>query len=98
MTESERCFVEKAIGRKLVFLRLSVLGIVVGALLAAYYVYLWWAERIPPDEMEGRAITGVVVVVLVLLNARQNLRQYRYAGALEKLLPDGFGAEAEDTE
>lgn len=97
MTESERRFVVKAIGRKLLFLRLSILGIVVGALLAAYYVYLWWAERIPPDQVEGRAITGVVVVVLVLLNARQNLRQYRYAGALEKLLPEGLEGQPEDT-
>jgi hypothetical protein len=28
-----------------------------------------------------------VIVVLVLLNARQNLRQYRYACLIEKLLP-----------
>ena len=31
-----------------------------------------------------------VIVVLVLLNARQNLRQYRYATVLGKVLPSGF--------
>ena len=29
----------------------------------------------------------MVIIVLVLLNSRQNLRQYRFAGILEKLEP-----------
>ena len=29
----------------------------------------------------------IVIILLILLNARQNLRQYRYAGVLEQLLP-----------
>jgi hypothetical protein len=36
--------------------------------------------RNPHFDVGARA----VIVVLVLLNARQNLRQYRYAGILEK--------------
>ena len=33
-------------------------------------------------------IPWFVLVVLILLNARQNLRQFRYAGVLEQLIKD----------
>jgi len=80
MTESDRVFAARAVRRKGVFLALSVAGVAVGTVLAAYYVYRWWND--PGYPVAVRA----VVVVLILLNARQNLRQYRYARVLENTL------------
>ena len=78
MTESERQFADRAVRRKTLFLGLSIVGIAVAVVLAVYYAYRWWSD--PGYAVGIRA----VVVVLILLNARQNLRQYRYAAILEK--------------
>ena len=72
-------FAARAVGRKRLFLRLSVLGVVVGLGLAVYYA---WMSSQDPDYALG---LRSVVVLLVLLNARQNLRQYKYACALQAL-------------
>ena len=53
--------------------------------LAGWYLFRRWAE---PDFALG--LRGVLVL-LILLNARQNLRQYRYANALERLLEEARG-------
>ena len=92
VTESEQVFVNKAVSRGTLFLRLSVVGVGVGLCLSAYYLYLWW---LPEAEGGSRSLTGLVIVVLILLNARQNLRQYRYAGVLKKLLPGPSGLPEE---
>jgi hypothetical protein len=81
MTESEERFARRAVRRKRLFLGLSVAGLAVSAALIVLYGILWW--RNPAFPIAPRA----VIVLLVLLNARQNLRQYRYAGLLERLLP-----------
>ena len=39
-----------------------------------------------PENLRSLSETAVIIL-LILLNARQNLRQYRYAGVLEQLLP-----------
>ena len=80
MTESEEAFARRAVRRKRLFLALSVAGLGVSAFLIALYGYFWWTR--PDYPVASRA----VIVVLVLLNARQNLRQYRYAGVLEQML------------
>ena len=80
LTGAERRFAERAIRRKNLFRGLMWGGIAVGAGLAAYYGYRWAQE--PHYGVGVRA----VLVVLILLNARQNLRQYRYAAILEKAL------------
>ena len=80
LNESEARFAQAAVRRKRVFLVLSVVGIVVAALFAAYVVYRW--TRDPSLDVGVR----VALIILILLNARQNLRQFRYANALEKLL------------
>ena len=49
--------------------------------LRILYSTLWWRDHSYP--VGPRA----VIVLLILLNARQNLRQYRYAGVLEQILP-----------
>ena len=80
LTDSERRFVRRAVRRRKLFLSLSLIGIAAAlALVAIYAVLTLYHHRLdlPPR---------VVIIVLVLLNARQNLRQYRYAGVLEKIL------------
>lgn len=58
---------------------LSIAGVVIALGLAAYYL---WQRSVDPDYPLG---VRAVIVVLILLNARLNLRQYRYALALERL-------------
>jgi hypothetical protein len=76
LSETERRFVARAIRRRGLFLALSALGVAVGLGLGAYFVATGGAEG---------AGLRFALVVLILLNARQNLRQARYAQALEKL-------------
>ena len=87
LTEGERRFAGRAVLRRRLFLHLCRAGIAVAAGLAAFYGYRWFRD---PGYGVG---TRAVIVLLVLLNARQNLRQYRYAGVLAKLL-GGEGAKA----
>ena len=83
MTEVERAFADKAIRRKRLFLILSNVSVAVAALLAIVYGY----ERVrdPAFSIAPRA----VIILLILLNARQNLRQHKYAAILEKLTRSG---------
>jgi hypothetical protein len=91
---SESAFARRALRRKPLFLGLSVFGIAVALGLTGYYT--WRRMHDPLFPVAARA----VIVVLVLLNARQNLRQYRYATVLGKVLPadpaagDGGAARA----
>ena len=85
---SESAFARRALRRKPLFLALSIFGIAVALGLAGYYT--WRRMHDPLFPIAARA----VIVVLVLLNARQNLRQYRYAGVLGKVLPPDFGPGA----
>jgi hypothetical protein len=82
----ETAFVRRALRRRPLFLGLSIFGIAVAVGLSCYYVYRRLHDPLFP--VAARA----VIVVLVLLNARQNLRQYRFAGVLGKVLPPDFGA------
>ena len=70
-------FAERAIGRKRLFGVLSALGVVVGLGLGVTF----WLTHEPGDP----TVLQAVVVVLILLNARGNLRQVRYVNALEQL-------------
>ena len=79
MTEAQHRFVSQAVRRKNLFFALSLTGIAVALLLTAFYTFRRWSD--PAYPLGARA----AIVVLVLLNARQNLRQYRYAGVLEDL-------------
>jgi hypothetical protein len=81
VTESQKAFAWRAVRRKGLFLRLSVASLIVAAGLVVLYANFWWQDRSYP--VAPRA----VIILLILLNARQNLRQYRYAGVLEQLLP-----------
>jgi hypothetical protein len=81
MTESEEAFARRAVRRKLLFLKLSVASLIVAAGLVVLYSTFWLRDHSYPVGPRG------VIVLLILLNARQNLRQYRYAGVLEQLLP-----------
>src|SRR5262245_39391191 len=87
----ETAFARRALRRRPLFLALSVGGIAVAAGLSCYYI--WRRLHDPLFPVAARA----VIVVLVLLNARQNLRQYRFAGVLGKVLPPDFGSGAGST-
>ena len=81
MTDAESRFAARALRRKRLFLVLSIAGVVIAAGLSAYYIAR--ATSDPAFPIGPHA----VIVVLILLNARQNLRQYRFAGILEQVLP-----------
>ena len=72
-------FVRTAVRRKKLFLVLSVTGVAIGLGLGVWFGYRSWAKP------EATGALHFVVVVLVLLNARANLRQYRFAAALERV-------------
>jgi len=81
LSETERAFTTRAIRRKRLFRILSQASVVVAFVLAAVY----GLERLrdPSFSLAPRA----VIILLILLNARQNLRQHKYAAILEKLVP-----------
>jgi len=70
-------FVARALRRKRLFLALSIVGLVIAATLALYYGFRRLHD---PDFPIGPRL---VIVVLILLNSRQNLRQYRFASVIE---------------
>jgi hypothetical protein len=80
MTDSERRFAERAVRRKKLFLQLAIAGLIIAGGLSVYYGYRRATD--PAFPIGPRA----VIVLLILLNSRQNLRQYRYAGVLESLM------------
>jgi hypothetical protein len=86
VTDAESRFVARVLRRKRLFLALSIGGLAIAALLSIYYVYR--VVHDPDFPIGPRA----VIVLLILLNARQNLRQYRYAGVLEQLMPGPAGS------
>ena len=69
-------FADRAIRRRPLFLALSWMGIGVAALLAAYYAYRRFEDPHFPLGVH------LALVTLILLNARQNLRQYKLATLL----------------
>lgn len=80
MTNSEVDFARRSIKRKKLFLALSITSVIVGLSLALFYA---WQYVTQPDFALG---IHFVLVLLILLMARQNLRQYYYARILEKLI------------
>ena len=76
-TDTQQRFVERALRRKKLFLSLSIVGIVIAVILASYYGFRRLNDPTYPIG------THAVIVVLILLNSRQNLRQYRFASFIE---------------
>jgi len=83
MNDNDQRFALRAIRRKRLFLGLSIAGLSIAAALTVLYGVLWW--RNPGFSIAPRA----VIILLVLLNARQNLRQYKYARLLEGFMVPG---------
>ena len=83
MTETDQRFAHRAIRRKRLFFGLSIAGLAIAAGLSVLYAIFWWTR---PGYPIGPRL---VIILLVLLNARQNLRQYKYARLLEGLMVPG---------
>jgi len=81
VNERQKAFAGRAIRRERLFLVLSVLGVTVGIGVFAWAIASRFAD---PNAPYGARLA---IAVLVLLNARQNLRQARFAGILRTLLP-----------
>jgi hypothetical protein len=79
LTDSEIRFAGRAVRRGRLFLALAWGGVAIALALSVFYGYRRWTD--PSFPVGPRA----VIVLLILLNARQNLRQYRYASVLRKL-------------
>jgi len=80
ISESELRFSKRAIKRKNLFLKLSVIGVVIGLSLTVFYT---WKFATQHDFSVG---IHAVLVLLILLIARLNLRQHYYAKILEKVI------------
>jgi formate-dependent nitrite reductase membrane component NrfD len=83
VTDTQQRFIERALRRKKLFLALSVVGVVIGVVLGGYYGFRRLED--PTFPIGPRA----VIVVLILLNSRQNLRQYRFASFIEDYTKKG---------
>ena len=79
----DEAFTQRLIRRKKLFLALAIAGVSIGAALSLYYGWRKWHD--PQFQIGARA----VIVVLVLLNARQNLRQYKCARIVARLTGAG---------
>ena len=78
MTITQRRFVERALRRKKLFLALSIVGMAIAGVLAAYYGVRRFSDPTFPIG------TRAVIIILILLNSRQNLRQYRFTSFIEE--------------
>ncbi len=77
LNPSDQRFVDQAIRRQRLFFRLSMVSVVVGFLT---FGMAGW--RYVQGDPWGPSF---VIAILILLNGRQNLRQYKYARALRAL-------------
>lgn len=74
--------------RRRLFKALAVAGVLVAAGLSGLYGWWWLIGHV--FEIGPR----MVIILLVLLNARQNLRQYRYAGVIAEMMDPRTGSPA----
>jgi len=81
LSSSQARFAQQAMARSRLFLQLSVLGVMVALGLALW----WWWQGVWVADDDTRGLR-LVLVILILLNARQNLRQHRYAEVLANVL------------
>lgn len=79
LTDSQQKFAERIVRRKGLFIVLSFAGLIGAAAVIAYCAIRRFYQ--PGFEFAPR----LVIAVLILLNSRQNLRQYRVASILESL-------------
>jgi len=80
LSQYQENLIKKVIQRKKLFLSLSLISVIIALILAAYYI---WESFNQPNFDKG---IHFVLVLLILLNARQNLRQYQYSKLFEWLL------------
>jgi hypothetical protein len=83
-TDTQQRFVERALRRKKLFLALAIVGIMIAMVLATYYGFRRLNDPTFPIGPHA------VIVLLILLNSRQNLRQYRFASFIEDCKKKGI--------
>ena len=86
LTDSESRFATRVVRRRRLFLGLAIAGVAIGFGLSCFYG--WRAAHDPAFPIGPR----MVIVLLIFLNARQNLRQYRYTSVIEKMMRREPGA------
>ncbi len=82
LSDSQRHFIDGVLRRRRLFLPMMAVGVVVGLGLLGHAI---WIGQIHPEEPIA---LRVVLAIMILLNARQQLRQHRYAGVLSALMED----------
>lgn len=85
LNPSQLAFAQRVVRRKQLFKGLSIAGLIGAAAVAVYAAIR--RSHDPAFEVAPRA----VIAVFILLNSRQNLRQYRLAEILERLGVEGRG-------
>ena len=79
LSNYEKKLVSNAIRRKNLFLVLSIISVIIALGLAVLYI---WQSM---NQLVFDKGIHFILVILILLNARQNLRQYNYAKILERI-------------
>ncbi len=82
-------FVTAAVRRETLFFKLSMVGVAIGAGMLGLSVFRLVAET-------GDWGSSFVIAILVLLNARQNLRQHKYARVLRRIGLSSLDTESGD--
>jgi len=78
LSSYEKKLLERLIKRKMLFKWLSVISVVIALSLACLYTWQYF------NQNTQNAGLHFVVIILILLNARQNLRQHNLAKVLER--------------
>lgn len=87
LSRGEQRLLRQTLGRKRLFLWLSRLNGAVATLLAGYFCWQGWHAALVLSGLHG------MLVLLLLLSARANLRHYRHAQLLGKLLAGAASPE-----
>ena len=88
LNPKQQRFVDRATRRSTLFLRLSIVGVVFGVFMLCMAGY---------RAVEGAGGGSAFIIgILVLLNARQNLRQHKYAEVLKGVKAGSVQLEAHD--
>ncbi len=78
LSSYEQKLLERLVKRKMLFKWLSIISVVIALSLACFYTWQYFNQNTQNVDLH------FVVIILILLNARQNLRQHNLARILER--------------